>query len=419
MNNKAVVTPGLRKGVIEIPPSKSDAQRAILAASLADGISILHNIGFSDDERAMIGSVQVLGAAVREAGNTDLIVSGSKGFPDNAILNAGESGLGLRLLTPLCAVSEGKFELTGEGTLLKRPMHFFDKVLPKLNVSFNSNNGFLPFQVQGPMLASEVEVDGSQGSQYISGLMMALPLVEGTTRLIVRNPTSVPYLQMTLNTLNKFGIEIQHQDYTDFIIAGGQKYLSTEYTIEGDWSSASFWLVAAALGCEITIQGLSMSSVQADKRILDALISAGCSILHTSDGISIDGSTKKPFHFDATHSPDLFPALVTLAMFIKGNSRITGVHRLFTKESNRAAALFHEFSKLGGRLEVIEDDLHIYGDATLIGGEVDAHHDHRMAMSLAIAGMYCDQAVHISGASSVSKSYPLFWDHLNSLMVEA
>ncbi|MFN5910801.1 MAG: 3-phosphoshikimate 1-carboxyvinyltransferase [Bacteroidota bacterium] len=418
MTDLQVISPGQRSGTITIPSSKSDVQRAILAAALARGKSVLYNVGTSDDERAMVRSVTLLGAEIHHLTQKELHIAGMKSFPSEVSLHTGESGLGLRLLSAVCAAHDGSYRLTGEGSLLQRPMHFFDEVLPQLGAKFESNHGFLPFSIHGPMKSSEIEVDGSSSSQYISGLLMALPLIQGNSKITVKNAASTPYIQMTLKTLADFGIEIRHEGFTTFLISGGQKYLSTEYTVEGDWSSASFWLVASALGCDIAVSGLSMSSYQADKRILDALISARCKVINTSDGITIDGNSREAFRFDATHCPDLFPALVTFGMFIKGNSVIKGTNRLMNKESNRAEVLVEEFTKLGGRLEVIGDELHIYGDGSLKGGEVFTHADHRIAMCLAIAGMFTEDLVTIQGANAVSKSYPDYWRHFDSLSVK-
>jgi 3-phosphoshikimate 1-carboxyvinyltransferase len=303
----------------------------------------------------------------------------------------------------------------GEGSLVQREMRFFTEEFPKLNVGFESNSGFLPFIVKGPMRSTSLFVDGSQSSQYISSLLMALPLIEGKTTLSVANLKSTPYLNMTLNTLSVFGVKIERKENNTFLIPSNQVYKATDYTIESDWSAASFWLVASALGAEIKVKGLSMSSLQADKAILQAFVSAGCSVLKDSNGITISGKDKRAFEFDATDCPDLFPALVVFAVFIKGVSRISGIHRLASKESNRGEVLQQEFAKLGVVIEQIEDSLFIHGNGTMNGGMVNAHNDHRIAMCFGIAGMFASQEVIIEQAESVAKSYPSFWDDLNSL----
>lgn len=410
-----IVEPGKRVGTIQISPSKSDSQRALLAAALAKGVSTLQNVGKSADELKMLEVIQQLGAVVSSEKNNTLSIQGIETYPAKLDLNLGESGLGVRLLISLCAAHKGYFSITGEGTLIKRPLTFFDKEFKKLGVNYTSNNGFLPCQIKGRMKAKEITVDGSQSSQYISGLLMSLPLLDATSYLTVQNVKSVPYIQMTINTLEAFGIVITHKEYTDFIIGGNQKYLPTNYTIESDWSSASFWLVASALGAEITVQGLSMSSLQADKKILNAFIKAGCFIMHSNDGISIDGTNRIAFKFDATHCPDLFPALATFAALTDGVSIISGVHRLLTKESNRAKSLQMEFKKLGVKIKLSKDEMHIFGKSQINGGVVGSHHDHRIAMCMGIAGLFANQPITIKNAQAVSKSYPSFWEDLKKL----
>lgn len=409
------VQPGLVKGVIQISPSKSDAQRALLAAALAKGTSKLHNVGNSADETAMMNVILQLGATILKEDNGNITINGTTNFPEKAQLNVGESGLGARLVTAVCVAHHGEFTINGEGTLCNRPMNFFEEVLPTLGASFRSKDGFLPFIVKGPMYATEIVVDGSQSSQYISGLLMALPLLEESSVLQVENLKSLPYLKMTLNTLAAFGIEIQHQEYKEFLIKGNQRYLSTDYSIESDWSSAGYWLIASALGAKVFVKGLSMSSLQADKKILDALVGAGCTIIHSQDGIAVDGKERHAFVFDATHCPDLFPALVLFAALTEGTSKIKGAHRLKHKESDRGEVLKKEFEKLGVVIEIVEDLMLIHGQSQISGGIIDSHHDHRIAMCMGIAGIFSSSAITVENAEAVVKSYPEFWNDLLKL----
>lgn len=416
---KKRVCPQKLRGVIQIPSSKSDSQRAILAASLGKGVSEISHIGNSADELAMLQSVQQLGAQLTWLENRKVTVQGIENFPQSMHLNMHESGLGLRLITSICAAHSGKYYINGSGSLTKRDMRFFEETLPEFGVSVQSNNGLIPLEIEGKMHGAEIELDGSLSSQYLSGLLMALPLLPTESRLHVRDLKSIPYVQMTLNTLSKFGISIQHHQFEDFVIAGNQRYIPTNYTIEGDWSAASFWLVAAALGQSVYIDGLSLQSLQADKAILTAFKSANCSVLFNENGISIDGSNRTNFQFDATHCPDLFPALVTFAALCDGRSEIQGLKRLKHKESDRGQALQTEFEKLGIQLvlDEVTDTIHVYGKQNLDGGIVDSHNDHRIAMCLAIAGLFADSSIEIEGAESVSKSYPDFWNDLESLKI--
>lgn len=404
------------KGTVMIPPSKSDAQRAILAAALAKGTSTIKNVGPSDDEQHMLQNIELLKAKVEKNPDGSISITGSNAHLLSMARNIGESGLGIRLLTPVLAVKGSFVKLEGSGSLTGRPMDFFDEVLPKFGVEFKSTNGYLPFELKGPMVPADVTVGGSQSSQYISGLLMALPLTFDTSFITVKDLTSKPYVEMTLNTLKKFGVDIQHENFERFTVPGNQAYKSCQYTVEGDWSSASYWLVASALGADVRVQGLSMSSLQADKKILDAFMKAGCSVVHSSEGLSVNGSKRHGFQFDATDCPDLFPALTIFAALTPGISEIKGVSRLKHKESNRGAVLQAECQKLGVQIDLVNDSMYIQGVDVLHGGTIHSNGDHRIAMAFAVAGMFSDGSVAIEGAEAVSKSYPAFWEHLNFLV---
>lgn len=419
---KQVIHPGLISGTIEIPASKSDAQRAILCAALADGTSRLTGIGKSDDELAMLQAVRQMGAVIQNENakqNSSLSthtvsITGIKNIPENLELSAGESGLGLRLLTCISAAFDQKVRLTGRGSLLSRPMNFFDEVLPQFGAEVSTNKGFLSIEVKGPLKGRDTEVDGSLSSQFISGLLMALPKSETSSTLRVVDMKSGPYIQMTIHTLEQFGITIENEANV-FRIAGNQNYRAVDYSIESDWSSASYWLVAAAIGHPLVISGLNMRSLQADKELLKALMSAGCRLSIGEGAIRVDGSNLQAFEFDASDCPDLFPALVVLASKCNGITRIHGAKRLIHKESDRGTALQSEFGKMGLRIELEDDLMLIHGTGKLHGAEVDSHHDHRIAMCLGIAGTIASGNTILTNADSVSKSYPDFWKCFNRL----
>lgn len=417
--DKKTVIPGKYHGIISIPSSKSDGQRAILAAALSKGISTIYNLGHSDDELAMLAAVQQLGATAQQETDQSWTFKGITDFPMKAELFMRESGLGTRLITGVCAAHEGYFKITGSGSILKRSMDFFDTYLPYFGAEIKTDNGHLPFEITRPMQGAQVVIDGSQSSQYVSSLLMALPLLSSESRMEVENLKSIPYLKMTLNTLAKFGISILQQDLRYFIIAGNQKYLSTTYTVEGDWSSASYWLVASALGQKCSVRGLDLASLQADKQILKAFESANCAVVYSDDSIYIQGKNRTSFEFDATHCPDLFPALVTLASMCEGESKIFGVKRLANKESNRGEALKTEFSKLGVSIHIEGDLMRIEGQRELAGGIVSSHNDHRIAMCLAVAGLFSTSPITVLEPHCVTKSYANFWDDLEGLYQEA
>ncbi|MBL1280668.1 MAG: 3-phosphoshikimate 1-carboxyvinyltransferase [Fluviicola sp.] len=396
------------------PPSKSDAQRAILCADLSSEVSVIHTVGQSKDVKAMLKSIQLLGAKV-DFLDEKVQIEGIKSFPKNIELNVGESGLGLRLLAGIVAVHDGEQIITGEGSILQREQNFFENNFIKYGVEINSNNGFLPFQFSGKLRGGEMTVDGSHSSQYISGLLMGLPLLENDTTLFVENAVSTPYIDMTIDTLKCFGIEIVNENYERYFIKGGQNYQSCNYFVEADWSAASCWLVAAALSENFSVQGLKPLSKQADRAILYALELANCEVEWEGEQLSINGEFRFPFEFNATHCPDAFPALVALAAFCNGQSRIKGLHRLSNKESNRGLVLQKEFEKLGLQIDLEEDTMIIHGGVILHSAEVDSHNDHRIAMCLAIAGTQIEGGLTIHNAEAVAKSYPNFWEDLKSV----
>ena len=402
------------EGELTIPPSKSDAQRAILCAALSHGSSIIRNYGQSKDVLAMLNNAAKLGAKLFYS-EDGLRIEGTNEFPNNIELNIGESGLGLRLMAGVCANHQGTQILTGEGSILKRDQSFFEKYFPQNGVEVDINNGKLPLEIKGQFGGGEIIVDGSESSQYISGLLMGLPLLERSSVLKVENSKSTPYISMTLDTLNQFGIEIENDNFEAFVIDGNQKYVACDYTVESDWSSASYWLVAAAIGNQLTLRGLSLKSKQADIKMLEALKNANCNVSSVSDVIKVDGLMRQAFTFDATDCPDLFPALVTLAVFCEGKSTIKGVSRLANKESDRGLVLQKEFGKLGVRIEINDDVMDVFGGGELKSNTLSSHNDHRIAMCLAIAATKIEEGVEIDGAEAVSKSYPEFWEHLKML----
>lgn len=408
------VKPGLRGGVVAIPASKSDAQRAYLAAALAQGKSTITGWGSSNDEHAMLTAIIQLGATVSME-EEELIIEGIPHFPEMAVISAGESGLGIRLLSMICAAHKGVFSVTGKGSLAERPMAFVETHLPLFGAKCQTTNGKVPLEIHGPMYGAIAKVDGSLSSQFISGLLMALPLVDGNSELQVQQLISKPYIDMTLQTLEAFGIVVRTKAPSTYIIPGEQMYHATHYQIDADWSSASYWLVAAAIGHQVALRGLRLDSFQADKALMSFLQAANCQVIFKEDTISVDGSSRKAFQVDATDCPDLFPALVTLAASCEGTSVISGASRLTYKESHRGLTLQSEFGKLGVKIDLIEDDMHIHGTGIINGGTVDSHNDHRIAMCLAIAATLAKDVVEIQGAKSVAKSYPDFWTHLQGL----
>ena len=410
-----IISKRVLNGELVIPASKSDGQRAVLAAALTKNGCVIQGLGISDDEKAMLENIRSLGGDYFEKSKGEFEIKPIDRAIQNTHLSVGESGLGLRLITAVCAMIGEKFILTGNGSILTRDQHFFEMHLPQMGVRVSSNNGKLPLELRGKLKPGNYQVDGSESSQYVSGLLMTLPLLGQDSTLQINNLKSIPYVEMTLKTMSNFNVQVDGGTFANIKIKGNQVYESQNYTVESDWSSGSFWLVAAALGHDLKIKGLNMESLQADKAILEVFSRANIKWLTENNTIEIDGENREAFHFDATHCPDLFPILAVLAAFTPGTSSISGVHRLFNKESNRAMAIEKEISKIGAKVVVKNDALMITPCDHPKEALFSAHNDHRMAMSLAIASTLIEGNCQIEGAESVSKSYPDFWNDLEML----
>ena len=412
------VSSGRLKGIVAPPCSKSYAQRALAVALLASGKSVLRNMDFCNDTLSALNCIKMLGAKAERTDEHTIVVEGGV-KPQGNLLSVGESGLSARLFTPIAALCSEPIVISGEGTLLYRPMDMMIQPLRALGVDVRDGGGRLPIEVCGPMKGGQIDVDGSVSSQFITGLLLSLPLAEQDTVINVNAAVSKPYLDMTIDTAERFGVAIEHNDYEQFYIAGGQSYEAVEYDVEGDWSAAAMLLVAGAVAGEVAVKNISTLSKQADVAICDALVRAGAELTSESDMGSAAHRELHGFEFDATNCPDLFPALATLAAAAEGESRIKGTHRLEHKESNRAEAIRTEFGKLGIEVDLSEEDIMIIRGGAIRGGvEVDSHGDHRMAMTLAVAGLLSDGGVTIHGAESVAKSYPDFFETLQMLRDE-
>ena len=402
---------GRVKGTLTPPCSKSYAQRALAAALLTEEPVVLRNLEFCDDTRSAMRCIETLGATIEQVDPTTLSIKGGL-HPRGNRLDVGESGLSTRLFTPVAALCPTPVTIVGRGTLLSRPMRMMLDPLRQLGVTVRDNGGFLPIEVCGPMRGGEVEVDGSVSSQFITGLLLSLPRAESDTTLHVRNAVSTPYLDMTLDTAQRFGIEICQRDYEEFYIPGNQRYGTTYFSIEGDWSAAAMLLVAGATAGEITVRNVSMLSKQADTAICTALVRAGAAVINETDSVTAVHRPLHAFEFDATNCPDLFPALAALAAAAEGVSVIRGTSRLEYKECNRAEAICEEYGKLGIEVDLSEEDVMKIRGGAIHGARTRSHGDHRMAMSLAVAALRSDGAVTIEGAESVAKSYPRFFEDL-------
>lgn len=417
---KITIQPSNITGTIIAPASKSSMQRACAAALVRKGESIIRNPGVSNDDKAALNVIKALGAKVmqQEDGSLQIISEGIQ--PITTEINCGESGLGIRMFTPLIALSKEKMTINGEGSLLTRPMDFFDEVLPKLDVEITSNNGKLPIQLQGPLQPKNISIDGSLSSQFLTGLLLAYSAIDASgVSIYVDNLKSKPYIDLTLSVMEAFQLDLpQNNNYESFDFIDAPAVLTDtyiDYTVEGDWSGGAFLLVAGALAGNITVKGLDIASTQADKAILQALMDCECKLSLQADQIEIGPAPLKAFQFNATDCPDLFPPLVALASYCEGTTVIEGVHRLTHKESNRALTLQDEFGKMGVQIELQDNLMIIHGGKGVKGAAVHSRHDHRIAMACAVAALKAEGDTTIEEANAVSKSYPNFYKHMESL----
>ena len=416
VENTMLIKPAKIEGTIPAPSSKSDMQRAVVAAYLTGNRSEITNPSFCDDGKAALGIVEALGVTVDRSSEHLLLAPGDPG--QNPVLDCGESGLCLRMFSAIAALRDDEVTLIGHGGLPSRPISMIEEPLRNLGVECHTQNGFLPVKLKGPLQSGKITVNASTTSQFLTGLLMALPVCKGDSELIVLDLKSKPYIEMTLDLLQQFGIEIENQGFTRFLITGSQHYRAQSYNVEGDWSGASFPLVAGAIAGSVWVENLSQDSYQADKTILDVLKVAGAGLNIGTDYVEVQHSSLAGFEFDATDCPDLFPPLVALACYCEGKSIIYGAQRLTVKESDRGTALLTEFRKIGASIELYPDRMEIIGGTPLDGGTVESYHDHRIAMACAVAALGSRQGVTIQDADCVAKSYPEFFEDLKTLAVE-
>ena len=409
---KTFIHPSFVKGSITAPSSKSFLQRAIIAATLSSGHSILTGYSHCSDSAAIIEIARTLGAIIEQNGDK-LMIDGGFVVPLSE-LNCNESGLALRIISPIAALLHGETSINGKGTLLRRPIEPIVDALTRLGVEVSAYERGLPLKISGFLKGGNIEIDGSKGSQLLSGLLMALPLADNNSNITVRQLKSKPYIDMTIEMLKLFGIEISNDNYEHFRILGNQKYRSANYCIEGDWSGASFLLVAGACLGEIEVKGLNIKSKQADARIMQVLSAAGANIELSDNSVVVKRNRLDAFEFNAEDCPDLFPPLVALASQCSAPSAIYGVSRLFSKESNRALTLKQEFEKIG--TEIITDgNKMVVKPSKIRFNSTNSHNDHRIAMALSIAALCSEKGVEIDDFDCINKSYPNFLNDLRSV----
>ena len=463
---------------VQMPCSKSFAQRAIIAAALSEGVSVLRGYSPCGDNESAIAVARALGAEVTvglsyASGNvakdgSALTIKGIRAKRNSLklnILHTGESGLLTRMMIPLLSVlNDGDVRVTGEKTLTGRPLKGAPEIMSAFGVRLvqageraslsagspasvadSGAEVFVPLDINGSLNAGKASISGISGSQIISGLLMALPLLDEDTVIELNNPKSIPYLFITMDVMKAFGVKVwcdmeggeefaESKDWSDctaitFHIKGGQAYKAADMDIEGDWSSAANFLVAGAVFGRVELTGLDTKSLQADLSIMDILMEAGASLSQMGDDdpkglIHVQRAPLSAFEVDAANCPDLFPIVAVLAAFCEGTSRIAGVGRLANKESDRGKAILEMLTKMGVNAKISGDKLIVEGHSlarrslthTLLrGGSYTSHHDHRMVMALRVAGIGADSPIEIDDTQCVAKSFPTFGELFGKL----
>ncbi len=415
---QAIINPSYFNGNLKAPASKSYSQRAFAAALLHVGKTEILNAGSSNDEIAALNIIINLGATIlyNNNNNNKILIESLGVLPISDSFNCAESGLCSRLFTPIAAISNQLISINAEGSLLKRKMVGFDSVFKQLEIEIKDFNGYLPLQINGPLIAKNISVDAQNGSQFLSGLLFALSNVAlEPINIFVKELKSKPYIDLTLEVLEKIGILITHDNYKKFYI-NPLNFKKPEdpvkLNVEGDWSSAAYMLVAAALTGRATIENLNLNSVQADKAILNILKDCGALIKVEKESITVSKAPLRNFTFDATDCPDLFPVLSILAAGISGMSSINGLHRLLDKESNRIISICAMLNSFDVPFLLKDDTLQITGGGIIKNCAIDTFNDHRITMAASIGAIMANGKVIINNIESVKKSYTGFFTDL-------
>lgn len=405
------------QGNVQIPPSKSAAHRAILCAALSKGNCLIQNVEISQDIQVTISAIEALGAITTyHEDSKELSISADSLQADFAAIDCGESGSSLRFLIPIAAALGIESTFTGKGRLPERPLETYYNLLPFHGITMKSN-GKLPLIISGQLTAGDFYLPGNISSQFITGLLLALPLLPKDSRILLTSPLeSEGYVNLTISIMKDFGVQVNAIS-NGWQIKGNQKYKAKNYTIEGDWSHVAFFLSLASFNSKpITISGLRFDSVQGDKACLDLYRKFGLTIEESDHSlVAYNPKAELSFHglhsqeIDASQVPDLVPALAACAAGCKGITKIYNAERLRIKECDRLFAMRSAIQTLGGEAEETEDGLMIIGKEKLMGGEARGMNDHRILMALSAVAAISENPVTVTDAWSIRKSYPNFY----------
>jgi len=414
--DKVTIRPSKLKGSVRVPSSKSISHRAVICAGLSQGTSTIGNINFSQDIDATIGAMKSLGVQA-EKGARSLVIRGA-GKPEvlEEDIDCFESGSTLRFLIPVAALTGKKVVFSGRGELVNRPLGPYYSIFDEKGVKYSTEGGRLPLTVEGRLTPGEFRIRGDVSSQFISGLLFALPLLDGDSKILITSELeSKGYVDLTVDMLKRFSVDVENLGYREFRIKGNQLYKAVDCSVEGDFSQAAFWLVAGTLGADIECLGLNLASLQGDKAILEIIQRMGGRIELGADSARAVPSKTRGITLDASECPDLVPVVTVLAALSEGTTEIVNASRLRIKECDRLKAICTELNRIGADIEEQEDGLVIRGKSSLKGGTAHSWGDHRIAMALAVASTRCSEPVVIEDSSSVRKSYPEFWNHFRML----
>lgn len=407
-------SPFVPNGTVNVPPSKSDVHRAIICAAMANGVSRISPVALSNDIKATIGCIKALGAdAVLE--NNVLTVDGTNMYKNKtALLDCGESGSTLRFFIPIAAVGNINATFVGKGKLPQRPIGIFTEALPKAGTVCKTEGG-LPLEIKGQLKSGIFEIPGNVSSQFITGLLLALPILEGDSEIVLTSPLeSVGYIAMTIRTMKQFGVNIQATE-KGWHIKGGQSYKTCDYTTDGDWSQAAFFMVLGAVSGKVTVKGVAKDSTQGDKKCAEILARFGAKVTQLDNEVTVEKGELKAITIDASQIPDLVPVLSVCAAFAEGTTKIINAERLKIKECDRLKATAELLNNLGGKVKELSDGLEITGVSSLKGGNVNGYNDHRIVMSAAVCAARSDEDITATFAMSINKSYPNFYIDYNSI----